>query len=104
MHTDFPTCWLTDQLPLLHLFPSLSKIARGKEHFDHQLGRFPMAAVYKENQHKFCLNVLHSSPEIHFTYLKGEALERLALTLAFRTLRSRITELLGLQVFSHYLG
>lgn len=80
-HVYFHTCWLIRPPPpaLLHLSPDLSKITRRKQHFDHQLGRLPTVAVYKENPHKFYLHVLHSPPEIHHTYLKGEALTQLVL-------------------------
>ena len=61
--TSCPPC----PQPLLHLPPDLSKITREKQHLDHQLGRIPTSAVDKENQHKFCLNVLHRHPEIHLT-------------------------------------
>lgn len=75
--------------PHLYFSPDLSKITRRKQHFDHQLGRRPTVAVYKENQHKFYLHVFHWPPGIHHTYLKGAALEQLVL-LAFRTIQERI--------------
>lgn len=82
---------------------SAKEQGRNRKNFDPQLGRFPMAAACRENQHKFYLGVLHWPPEIHLTHLEGEAFELLLLILAFGTIRSLFTEHVSLWGASHYL-
>lgn len=89
--------------PLFHLYPNLIKTSK-KEHSDHSLGRIPTATVYKENQHKFHLNVLKWPPKNHLSYLKEDTAEQFLWILAFRSFRSMFTRHITLLGGSQHPG
>lgn len=96
----FQIFWPTFTPHLYFTSIQISSKQAKKEHFDHSLGRIPTATVYKENQHKFHLNVLQWPPKNHLSYVE-EAAEQFLWILAFRSFRGmfirRITLLGGSQ-------